>query len=288
MKKLLLTGTTGFLGSEFLSFIVKNSNYEVTEIVRSKKKLKKKSHKRIVFKNYKKLSEDLKNKKFDIFINFAAFYKNNHTPDDILMMNNANILFPNFILERTVKNLKKFITFGSMMEYSGEKVFKPKNYYSSTKKAFESILQFYKLNFKKCKFYNIKLYETFGIKDKRDKILPTIIKSYRDNKSINIINKSLKLNIILSNELNFFIKKLISRNLKNCDYILQNKKKTNIFNLIKKANAANERKIKYKLYNKKIINKFPNNVHNAKIVRINSKIEKYFLEIINENNKNKI
>ena len=288
MKKLLLTGTTGFLGSEFLSFILKNSNYEVTEIVRSKKKLKKKTHKRIVFKNYKKLNDDLKNKKFDIFINFAAFYKNNHTPEDILTMNNANILFPNFILERIVKNLKKFVTFGSMMEYSGEKVFKPENYYSSTKKAFESILQFYKLNFKKCKFYNIKLHETFGINDRRNKILPTIIKCYRDNKNINIINKNLKLNIILSDELNFFIKKLISKNFKNCNYILQNKKNISILNLIKKVNNANKHKIKYKLYNKKIINKFPNNLYNTKIVRIDSKIEKYFLEIINENNKNKI
>jgi len=286
MKKILLTGTTGFLGSEFISYILKNPNYEITEIVRSKKKFKKKRYKRIVFKNYKKLDKDLEDKKFDIFINFATFYKNNHTKDDILTMNNANILFPNFILEKIIKNLKKFITFGSMMEYSGQSFFKPKNYYSSTKKAFESILQFYKLNFEKCKFYNIKLYETFGINDNRNKILPTIIKAYKKNKSVRIINKNLKLNIILSDELNSFIEKLISKNLRNSNYILQNKKNTHIFDLIKKANITNNRKIKYKLYKKKIINKFSDNVYDAKTIKINSKIEKYFLKVINENNKN--
>lgn len=287
MKRILLTGTTGFLGSEFISYILKNPNYEITEIVRSKKKFKKKNrYKRIVFKNYKKLDKDLEDKKFDIFINFATFYKNNHTKDDILTMNNANILFPNFILEKIIKNLKKFITFGSMMEYSGQIFFKPKNYYSSTKKAFESILQFYKLNFKKCKFYNIKLYETFGVNDNRNKILPTIIKAYQKNKSVRIINKNLKLNIILSDELNSFIEKLISKNLRNSNYILQNKKNTHILDLIKKANITNNRKIKYKLYKKKIINKFSNNVYDAKTIKINSKIEKYFLKVINENNKN--
>lgn len=287
MKKILLTGTTGFLGSEFINYILKNPNYEITEIVRSNKNFfKKKRYKRLIFKNYKKLDKDLEDKKFDIFINFATFYKNNHTSDDISTMNNANTLFPNFILQKIVKNLKKFITFGSMMEYSGQSFFKPKNYYSSTKKAFESILQFYKLNFKKCKFYNIKLYETFGINDNRNKILPTIIKAYQKNKSVRIINKNLKLNIILSDELNSFIEKLISKNLRNSNYVLQNKKNTHIVNLIKKANITNNRKIKYKLYKKKIINKFSTNVHDAKTIKINSKFEKYFLKVINESNKN--
>lgn len=289
MKKILLTGATGFLGSEFLNFISKDSKFQITDIRRSKIKSNKlKNHKTIIFKSYPQLSRDLNNKKFDIFINFATFYNKTHTLENIDQMINSNILFPNYILEKVGKNLKMFITFGSMMEYSGQNAYKPQNYYSSTKKAFESVIEFYKLKFKKCKFYNIKLYETFGNNDKRNKLLPLLLKTHQKNTKIKIVNKNLTLNVILSDDLNLFLKKLICKNLKSYNLILQNKKNLKILNLIKKINSNNLKKIKYKFGNIKTYNKFPTQISGAKILKIQSNIEKFFLGKINGNKKNKI
>ena len=51
---------------------------------------------------------------------------------------------------------KKFINFGSMMEYSEGNYFSPKNFYAITKYSFQKIEEFYKSNNKKIKFYDLK------------------------------------------------------------------------------------------------------------------------------------
>ena len=82
-KKLLLTGTTGFIGYKFLLFALSN-NFLVIDILRAKNKknnkiikLKKKyqsQYKNIFFDNNNDLSKKLKNIKVDYFINFATLY----------------------------------------------------------------------------------------------------------------------------------------------------------------------------------------------------------------------
>jgi len=52
MKKILITGTSGFLGGEFLSFILKK-NYQVFDLIRRKNKKKTTNYYPIYFKNEK-------------------------------------------------------------------------------------------------------------------------------------------------------------------------------------------------------------------------------------------
>ena len=117
-----------------------------------------------------------------------------------------------------------------MMEYDTKNKYSPSNFYSATKKSFETMLEFYKNNFQKCKFYNIKIFETYNYNDNRKKILPTLINCYKNKSTFKLINKKLKLNFISIKDLLKFIENIIRGKVLVGNYLIRSKKNTNIFN----------------------------------------------------------
>ena len=143
-----------------------------------------------------------------------------------------------------------------MQHKFGEKL-DAKNFYAATKNAFEMIGNFYSNNEKKTKFYNLKFYESFGKDDHRKKIVPTIIKNYKKNRTTKIISKNLELNIIHTNDIINAIMIILNNNLKSGSYCLKNKKNIKIVKLIDTLNKNLKRNIKVK-YLKKSISKIRN------------------------------
>jgi CDP-3, 6-dideoxy-D-glycero-L-glycero-4-hexulose-4-reductase len=270
-KKILITGSTGFIGSNIVSYLLKKNIYIYT-LLRTKNKkninigrLKKnKNYKPIFFKNFKELEKKLKKLKIDIIINCATYYSTKNDTQTIQNLIKTNVIFCSIVLEILNKKIKKFINFGSMMEYSRGNYFSPKNFYAITKYSFQKIGEFYKLNNKRIKFYNLKLYETYGNNDKRKKIIPTIINNYSKNKNTKIISKNLKMNFIHINSLTKAIKMIIYDKIKEGDYCLKNNKFTNIKYLIDSLNKKLSKKVKVKYLSSKkyfkntvSLNKFP-------------------------------
>ncbi len=151
-KKILITGSSGFIGYSFLRDAL-NKNYYIVDILRSKnrknkkliklKKLFPKSYKSIFFSKNKDIAKKLINQKFDVVINFATLYKNTHLSSEIPKFIKSNITFPTIILDTISKDTKKFINFGTMMQHLDGKNHVPKNFYASTKSAFEMILNYF-------------------------------------------------------------------------------------------------------------------------------------------------
>ena len=257
-KNLLLTGTSGFVGYEFLKYAL-SKKFNVIDILRSKnkknlkiKKLKskyKKNYKTIFFSNYRQLSKKISRIKVDYFINFATLYKNKHNHEDIFNFVESNILFPTLIYDLVHKRTSITINFGSMMQHADGKNYSPKNFYASTKNAFEKIGNFYSLNNKKNKIYNIKLYESYGANDKREKLIPTLLKNYKKNKITEILSKNLELNIIHINDIIKAIMILLKNNIKPGSYCLRQNKNIKVYNLINIINKNLSKKIKVKYYN---------------------------------------
>ena len=264
-KTLLITGTSGFIGYNFLKYIL-TKNYYIIDILREKnkknpklKKLKKKypkNYKSVFFSNNRQLERKVKKLKINYFINFATLYKNNHEYDDIFDFVKSNILFPTLIYELISEKADKIINFGSMMQHSSSEKLVSKNLYSATKNAFEMISNFYGSRNKKTKFYNLKLFETFGSNDKRKKLIPTIINNYKKKKSTTIISKNLELNIIHVDDVIKAIKIILNNNISPGTYCLKNNKNIKISKLIENFNANLKRKIKVK-YLKKSVTKIP-------------------------------
>ena len=262
MKKkiILITGSSGFIGNLFLKSALKEG-YFILDILRVKNKknkilnnLRKKfpnTYNSIFFKEYKELKKKLFNKKFDYFINFATLYKNDHSHKEIPQFIESNITFPTILLDIIGPKIKKIINFGTMMQHVNSKNYVSKNFYASTKSAFEIIQDYFVNQNRKLKFYNLKFYESFDEFDTRGKLIPTLLKNFQKNKKTHIISKKLELNLIHSQDIINAIYILLKNNFKCGTYCLINSKNLKIYELIKNINKNSKKKIKIKYLNTK-------------------------------------
>ena len=289
-KKILITGTSGFIGNFFLKNAL-NKGYEVTDILRLKNKnnkdlrqLKKifpKSYNSIFFFKTKDLEKKLKNRKFDYFINFATLYKNSHSNSLISNFIESNISFPSTILDLVFQNTKKFVNFGTMMQHSDGKNYISKNFYASTKSAFEIIINYFANQNKKLKYYNLKFFESFSENDKRKKLIPTLYRDFKKNKTTKIISKKLELNIIHVKDIVNATYNVMNNNIKSGDYCLINPKNIKIEDLISTINNKSKKKLKIKFLSSMVLRpqkSYLKVLQNFKFdTEIKNKIEKMFI-----------
>ncbi|MBD1154927.1 NAD(P)-dependent oxidoreductase [Pelagibacterales bacterium SAG-MED18] len=255
MHKILLTGYSGFIGSEILNQLSKNNTIYITQ--RNKKKIKNKNIqniKQIYFKNYDNLNYKLSKLKIDIVIHCATHYIKNHTSKDIKKLSDSNILFGNIILENLRSmNVKKFIYFNTVWEnYNSIK----KNYfnlYAVYKSIFKELIDYYKKNLTFIKFYNLSISDTFGELDKRKKIINVLKSNYKKNKSTKILSKNLYLNLLNVEDIIEAVKILINKNYKSDEYILKNSKNFSLKEIVDRINKSSKKKIKVKWVSNKTI-----------------------------------
>ena len=279
-KKILITGSTGFVGSNIVKLLTKKNVY-IYDILRDKNKknkkiIKLKNNKNyfpIFYRKFNELEKKLKKIKVDIVINCATYYTSKNDIKNIEKLIQANIIFCSIILEILKTKIKKFINFGSMMEYSHGNDFSPKNFYAISKYSFQKIEEFYKKNNPKIKFYDLKLYETYGDNDKRKKIIPTIIKKHSQNKSINIVSKNLVMNFVHIESLMLAIKMIIQNKIQEGEYCVKNKRFIKIKKIIDSLNKKLKKKIKTKyLSSRKFLN------YNKKLKNLPNWTDKHNLE----------
>ena len=185
MYKILLTGSSGFIGLNLLESLSKKNKLFIILRNRSSNKIfENKNIKIIKFKNYTSLNSQLKKIKVDIVIHCATYYVKIHKFSDIKKFCDSNILLGNIILENLEKmRVKKFINFSTIWENANGKMNNPKNLYSAYKKSFSAILEFYKKKLNDIKFYELMISDTFGLNDKRKKIINTLKINYRKKKN---------------------------------------------------------------------------------------------------------
>ena len=258
-QKILITGSTGFIGTNVINFLLKKNIY-IYDILRNKnkknkkiKELKKyKNYLPIFYKTFNELEKKLKKIKIDIVINCATYYTGQNSIKNIENLIKTNVIFCSIILEILKNKITKFINFGSMMEYSRGNYFSPRNFYAITKYFFQKIEEFYKLKYKNIKFYDLKLYETYGDRDSRNKLIPTIIKNYKKNKKIKIASKNLKMNFVHIESLMKIINMIIFNKIKEGEYCVKNNRFIEIRKLINSLNIKLTKKIKIKYLSTKV------------------------------------
>ena len=255
MQRLLLTGSTGFIGSQILSEFSKDYIIFITGKNKKKKNFKNKNITQINFKNYDELNLKLKKIKIDIIIHCATDYVKNHTYTDIKKLVESNILFGNIILENIEQmHVKKIINFSTVWEnYNGKKD-NPFNLYSAYKKSFSVLLKYYQKKYSNLNFYNLIISDTFGKSDKRKKIINVIRQNYRDNKTTSIISKNLYLNLLNISDIINAIKLILKKKIKSGTYLLKNKNNFQICKVIRQFNKNSKKKIKFRWLSKKTIN----------------------------------
>ena len=226
MKKILITGSNGFVGKNILIELLSKYKIYVTvrkEFFRQRKRTDK-NLLFIIFKNHNDLNIKLKKIKVDYVIHCATNYLKVHKSNDIHDLINTNITFGNIILENLNKmNVKKFINFSTVWQDFDGKENLPFNLYSATKSAFENIIRYYEIKLKNISFYNLYIGDTYGYHDNRKKIINVIKTRINGNKSINITSKNLFLNLLNVFDITNAIKILLRKNIKSGNYNLTNK-----------------------------------------------------------------
>ena len=254
MNKILLTGSTGFIGTELLKRISQNNKVFITLRKKSEIYSKNKNIIKIYFKDYIKLDNSLKKIKVDTVIHCATHYVKQHKYDDVKKLCDSNILFGNIILENLTKmKVKKFINFSTVWEnYDGKK----NNYfnlYAVYKKNFVNLINFYKKKAQKIKFFNLVIADTFGENDKRIKLINVLKKNFKKNRSTKVISKNLFLNLLNVLDIYSAINLILRKNIKPDTYVLKNKNNFSILDIINKINKDSLKKIKIKWLSNKIL-----------------------------------
>mgnify|MGYP000918262141 CR=1 FL=1 len=258
MKSILLTGSTGFIGSNILKKLY--PKYKIFIILRSssKNKIKLNNHKKIEiinYKNFNQLNKKLQKIKVDVVIHCATHYVKQHSFKDILKLAESNIVFGNIILENLNKmKIKKFINFSSVWEDYDSIKDNDFNLYSVYKKSFSKLVKFYKKKFSNIDYYNIMINNTFGENDNRLKIINVLKKNYQNNRITKIISKNLLINLLNVEDIVDAINLIIVKNTKPNTYLLKNKMSYKIVNIINFFNKNYKKKIKVRWLSNKLIN----------------------------------
>ena len=253
MNKILLTGSTGFIGSALVKNLSQNNKIYV--ILRTKKKIKISNNiNKIFFTNYSELDKKIKKIKVDIIIHCATHYVKRHKTDDLEKLSNSNILLGNILLDNLITmKVKKFINFTTVWEnYDGKKnnFF---NLYSAYKKAFSHLINYYDGILKNVKFYNLTISDTFGEQDKRKKIINILKINYKKNLITKIVSKNLFLNLLNVEDIINAVKIILNNKSKPGSYLLKNSKNYSISEIVNKINKDMSKKIKVAWLSKKII-----------------------------------
>ena len=254
MKNILLTGSTGFIGSELLKYLSSDNKVYITVRKKYKTNSNNKNIIKIYFNSHKNLSYKIKKLKIDTVVHCATHYVKNHNFKDIKELSESNILFGNIILENLkIMRVKKFINFSTVWEnYDGKKD-NCYNLYSAYKAGFGKIISFYKEENKNIKFLNLVISDTFGLRDKRKKLVNLLKTNYKKNLVTKVISKNLYINLLNVKDIISAIKLILKKNYKSDTYILKNKSNFKIYDIIKKIEKYSQKKIKVKWLSNKII-----------------------------------
>tara|TARA_A100001015_G_scaffold320438_1_gene446795 strand:+ start:624 stop:1352 length:729 start_codon:yes stop_codon:yes gene_type:complete len=184
---ILITGATGFIGREVAYYLRKK--YNIYILVRKSSDLSGMDLDKLVvlrYEQYSDVSDIFKEYKFDGVIHAASRVLVEHTKEQVAPLLDSNILFGTHLLESAqATNVNWFLNTGTFWQHYNNEVYNPVNLYSATKEAFENIAKFYTQT-SNLIFTTIKLNDTFGLDDTRDKIFNLWLKISKSGESLNM------------------------------------------------------------------------------------------------------
>lgn len=233
MQNILITGSSGFIGSNILLDMIDKHNIYITsrrEINEKHKKLKV-----IYYKNHFDLNKKLRKIKIDIIIHCGTHYVKNHNFSDINKLTLANIEFGVILLENLKSmKVKKFINFSTVWQNYNGKLDSAYNLYSAFKLSYSKILNYYIRKFSHIKFYDLFVSDTYGENDKRSKIINLIKQNIENRKKIRIFSKKLSINLLNVKDIVTAVKIIVDKNIKSGKYNVTNNKNVKLYNLVEK------------------------------------------------------
>ncbi|WP_415579906.1 NAD-dependent epimerase/dehydratase family protein, partial [Helicobacter labetoulli] len=167
---ILLTGATGFIGTNFVLQLHKK--YKIIALVRTSSDTSKiEAYCRIYrFTNVDSILDLFENRQFDGVVHLATSFFLNHAIQDTKELIDSNIYFGINLLEACkLHSIPFFINTSTFGSYYNSLSYRPASLYAATKKAFEDMMLYYSLT-SQTLFTNLLIYNVYGPNDTATKL----------------------------------------------------------------------------------------------------------------------
>ncbi len=187
MKRAIVTGATGFVGSNLCKHLIKNA-WEVSIITRPSSDYSNISSvlRSIDVFEYdgkiERLIEYFNKKNADVVFHLASLFIAEHESNQIDNLVDSNIKFGLHILEAMKESKTKIlINTGTSWQHYNSNEYNPVDLYAATKQAFESLIKYY-VEAENIRCVTLKLFDTYGESDTRPKLI-NLLHKYADQKT---------------------------------------------------------------------------------------------------------
>mgnify|MGYP001227725726 CR=1 FL=1 len=245
--KLGIIGANSFLGDNLCEVLIKKK-------VTFKKFFSYKKNKKDWIN---KILNEVKSYKPDLIIYCSSAQLFDESEKTIKELINTNILAQLLVIKKALrnKNFKGFITFGSKWEYDQKGNVDPLNFYAASKASADIILKLLSKDFN-LPIVSLKLPDTFGNNDKRNKILNIIRENYKKNRTSNLTPGNQYLDLVNINDIINLILIILNEILKNKVkgfqvYSASSRQSIKLIDLISNLNKILSKKLKVKFGVKK-------------------------------------
>ena len=187
-KHILITGATGYIGSELVDTLISLDRFELAIVVRDELKGKNLFGNKLKYISYNSLeyfSRDLKNFNPNIVVHLAAYSTSSDSANEVQKLIESNIVFTSqLLLALSECNIELFINTGSFSEYhTNTEELTPTYFYSATKTSARYMIEYFSKR-DDFTFVNAILYTVYGKKGNNKKIIDYAVDSLGSSRSI--------------------------------------------------------------------------------------------------------
>ena len=239
--KIGIIGSNGFLGKSLSSYLKKKNNIRnFSSYSKSKKNW------------FKNVCKEIKIFSPDIIINCAASQIVDDSLKSIEELIYSNLYSQSGFLHQAKKN-KNFIgyvTFGSRWEFNKKSNYQPNSFYAATKHASDYLLQYFVD--KKIAVVILKIFDTYGQNDNRNKIINLLLKNYKNQTTFNLSPGKQEIDLVNVMDICALISK-VCNDIKNKKlrgfkkYTVSSKNPIKLILLIKKLKKILNKRLKVKI-----------------------------------------
>lgn len=200
-KKIVLTGVTGFVGSNLAKYFLEN-NFEVWAIVRAQSDVSILGHKSSqinIFRYNNNLNELIiffKEIQPSCVFHLASYFIAEHNSSQIDSLIISNITFGLHILEAMKESgVQRLVNTGTSWQHYNNETYNPVCLYAAAKQAFEALIEFY-VKAENFKVITLKLFDTYGETDIRPKLINLLNKFANENTELHMSPGEQILNLV--------------------------------------------------------------------------------------------